>query len=130
MLRAGLGLIAGAVAAFLCVMVLETAGHMAFPPPEGLDISDPEQLATLMDEIPLGAKIAVLAAWAIATFVGGVVAAKVARRGVWPAWAIAGFMLLMIAINLAMIPHPAWMIVAAVVLTVGAGTAAASMSRA
>lgn len=120
-MRIFLGLLAGVVAAVFTVFVLESIGHMIFPPPEGVDMKDPETLKTLMNEIPLGAKIAVLAAWFIGTIVGGKTAVRVAQTGTWPAWAIAGVMGLFIALNLLWIPHPVWMVVGAAALTIAGG---------
>lgn len=127
-MRLVLAILAGIVVAFICVLVLETIGHLIYPPPADMDLSDPEALKTLMSDIPLGAKVAVLIAWFVATIVGGLVAARIARRGAWPAWCIAGFMGLMIAINLIWIPHPTWMVIAAVVLTVLGGAIAARLA--
>ncbi len=125
-MRILLGLLAGMFAAVACVGILEAVGHMIFPPP-GVDASDPETLKTIMDDIPLGAQISVLAAWTVATFAGGSVAAYFARAGKWPAWAIAGLMLVLIGVNLVWIPHPTWMIISAVALTVIAGYLATRM---
>ena len=126
-MRVFLSLLAGAVIAVVCVGVLESIGHMIFPPPPGVDVSDPEVLKTIMDDIPLGAQISVLVAWTVATFAGGSVAAWLARAGTWPAWAIAGLMLVLIGINLVWIPHPTWMIICAVLLTIIAGFLASRM---
>ncbi|GAB5458402.1 MAG: hypothetical protein Hens3KO_14320 [Henriciella sp.] len=115
MVRIILGLICGAVAAVILVFALETLGHLIFPPPEGLDLKDPEVQKTLMEQIPLGAKIAVLVAWFAGAFGGGIVATRITKQS-WAAWAIGGFMLLMSGITLTMFPHPAWMIAGAVIL--------------
>ncbi len=116
-MRLFLGILAGLVAAIVSVFILEAIGHMIFPPPEGVDLKDPETLKTLMNDIPLGAKVAVLVAWFIGTIVGGITAGKVAQSGTLPVWILAGIMLAFIAINLFIIPHPVWMVVGAVALT-------------
>lgn len=120
-MRIFLGLLAGIFAAVLTVFVLEGIGHMIFPPPDGVDLKDPETIRTLMSDIPLGAKIAVLVAWFVGTIAGGLTAVRVAHAGAWPAWAISGIMGLFIAINLFWIPHPVWMIIGALALTVLGG---------
>ena len=73
------GVIAGLVVAMLVVMAAEGAGHAMFPPPEGLDITRPEDQARLMELIPLGAKIAVVVAW----FLGALAGAATALAGLW-----------------------------------------------
>ena len=54
-MRAAFAGIAGVIAGIVIVFGAEAVGHMIFPPPEGVDLSDPEQLAAIMDQIPLGA---------------------------------------------------------------------------
>ncbi|WP_420434589.1 hypothetical protein [Hyphobacterium sp.] len=117
MLRLILGIIAGLVAAVFTVMLVEMVGHMIFPPPEGVDVSNPEQLAAIMHEIPLGAKIGVLVAWALGIFVGGLVAIRISKRN-WTAWVVGLAVLAMGAVTMMMIPHPLWMMVATPLITV------------
>jgi hypothetical protein len=117
MVRLILGIIAGLIAAVITVALVEALGHMIYPPPAGVDISDPEQLSAIMSTIPLGAKIAVLVAWAIGIVVGSAVAIIIGRK-TWPAWVVGGAVLLMGAITMYMIPHPLWMIIATPLTTV------------
>ncbi len=120
MLRLVLGVIAGTVAGVIVVMIVEGAGHMMFPPPEGTDLKDPEALKAIMHEIPIGAKIAVLVAWTLGVFAGGAVAKMIAKSA--PAvWGVAGIFAIFTGMTLIQIPHPAWMIGGAVVaILVGA----------
>ncbi|WP_421788423.1 hypothetical protein [Hyphobacterium sp.] len=117
MLRIILGIVAGLVAAVVTVMIVETIGHMIFPPPEGVDITDPEQLAAIMSEIPLGAKITVLVAWAIGIFIGGTLAILISKRN-WSAWIVGLAVLAMGIVTMTMIPHPVWMMIATPLITV------------
>jgi hypothetical protein len=113
MLRLVLGVLAGAVVAVALVAGLEMLGHLLFPPPPGLDVSDPEQLAAMMAQVPLPAKVWVVAAWTLATMGGGVTAALISRRG-WTAWVIAALVAAAAVATLFMIPHPLWMQIGAV----------------
>lgn len=113
MLRIILGILAGAVLAMLIVAGLETAGHLVFPPPPGIDVTDPEQLAALMPLVPMGAKIWVVAAWGLGALGGGLAAILISRRS-WTAWVIAGLIACAGVATILMIPHPLWMQVAAV----------------
>jgi len=117
MLRAVLATIAGVIVGVVIVFVAETIGHMIYPPPEGTDLKDPEQLKAIMNEIPLGAKIAVLVAWGLGTFGGGVSAVLLSGRKSWPAGVVALVMLAAAGATLFMIPHPTWMIAATLVVT-------------
>ena len=44
-----LGTLGGIVVAVLTVMVAEAAGHAIFPPPDGIDITNPDDQARLME---------------------------------------------------------------------------------
>lgn len=102
----------GAVAAFL----VESVGHIVYPPPEGTDLSDPEQLRTIMESVPTGALLFVLGAWAIGSYLGGMVATILARAAQWPGVAVGGLMLLGGIYTMIIIPHPWWMAAAGVIV--------------
>lgn len=104
------GLLAGTVAAFITVMLIETAGHTIFPTPQGLDMNDPAALNAYVEALPLAAKLFVLAAWLFGTADGVLVACFVARRryGLC-ATAIAILLVSATAANLWLIPHPLWL---------------------
>lgn len=123
MLRTIFGLAAGLVAGIVVVGLVESAGHMIFPPPPGANVSDPETLRAIMGDVPLGAKIAVLVAWAAGVFAGGGLAAFIARRA-WPAWAIGALLMAAGAWTMMLIPHPLWMWAGALAATGGAAYAA------
>lgn len=111
MLRIILGMIAGIAASFVTTLLVQMAGHAVFPPPAGLDPTDPDQIAAMMDSLPFGSLVAVVLAWGLGAFAGGSVAILVSKKN-WAAWIIAFVVLALTAINLIMIPHPVWMIAA------------------
>ena len=117
------GVIAGLVVAMLVVMAAEGAGHAMFPPPEGLDITRPEDQARLMELIPLGAKIAVVVAWFLGALAGAATAIAIARH-ILPGWIVGLVMVALSVVTTQMFPHPVWMIGAAVILPI-AGVLAA-----
>ena len=53
--RTVLGVGAGLATMFVVIMLVQFAGAQLFPPPEGLDMRDPEALAGAMAQMPLGA---------------------------------------------------------------------------
>ena len=115
-MRILLGVITGAVVAFLCVFAVEYAAHTVYPPPPGFDFHDSEQLARAMAAAPTGAFAIVAAGWFVAALIGAWVAAAVAKR------AVAGWIVTLIVVaaciaNLLMIPgHPTWMWAAGILL--------------
>ena len=112
MLRRLIAIIIGAAAAFIVVAVAESIGHRIYPPPPGVDLSDPEALKSLIDQLPLGALVAVVVAWFCGSFTGGFVAQLVARDGkLIAALSVGGLMLAATLSNFILIPHPLWMLV-------------------
>ncbi|MEZ5355691.1 MAG: hypothetical protein R2762_23910 [Bryobacteraceae bacterium] len=110
MLRKLLAVAAGIVAAVITVGIVEGIGHALFPPPPGIDISDPEALRRLMASIPAGAKAFVVLAWALGSFLGGWVAAHIASNvKVGAAIMVGMFMLAAGMYTIFSIPHPVWM---------------------
>lgn len=110
-IRSLLATVIGVIIGIVVIALVEGLGHLAFPPPPGLDPSDPDLVASL----PPGALYAVLAAWFIGTLAGAATAIAIARRVV-PGWSVG---LVIAALGLwttQMFPHPPWMVVAAMVL--------------
>jgi hypothetical protein len=103
-----MGIVAGIVVAFLCVFAVEWVGHSLYPPPAGLDATNPADQARLMEAMPAAAKAIVLGAWFVAALAGAWTANRIAGRSL-AGWIVA---LLVVATGIAtmvMIPHPAWM---------------------
>jgi len=91
-MRKFLGILAGLAALIVVVWIVEAIGHSIWPPPPGVNPSDPAQLAGLMDKIPLAAKAAVIVAWFLGAVAGAWVANGVAR------WMAAGWIVVAIGI--------------------------------
>lgn len=112
-MRVIVGCLVGMAAAVVVVFVGEAIGHTAFPPPAGIDVSDPKSLAILISQLPIGAVVAVLVSWAAGAFVGGGIAARITRRQ-WSAWFVGLSMLAAGFATMLAIPHPTWFAIAAV----------------
>lgn len=113
-----LAVIAGAFAGFVTVAVVESGGHLVFPPPVGVDLADPQALKEIMELIPVGALISVLVAWGLGAFVGGITAASIAKdREKVVAGIVGGLQLAAGVSTMIMIPHPLWFMVVAVPLS-------------
>ncbi len=113
--RIVIAVIAGMIVAVAVVAGIEALSHTMFPPPPGTDLSDPAQMAALMDNIPLVAKIAVMIAWFLGPLAGGIVAVRIARKA-WPAWVVAALIVYGGIYTIVQIPHPLWMQAGAVLL--------------
>jgi hypothetical protein len=108
--RIALGMLAGIVSGAVLAGVIEFAGHLVFPPPAGVDFTDPAQTVA-MDLLPMGAKIGVIVAWAIGSLVGGMIAAWIGRAQI-AAFGVGGILLGLGIWTMMLIPHPMWMLVA------------------
>jgi hypothetical protein len=130
MFRKILAVLLGVLVAGLVITVVEGASHALWPPPPNLDLSRPEDMARLMEVVPLPAKIAVLVAWGLGSFAGGAVAAR--RAPDWPRGAasvVGGVHMAGGIATLAMIPHPAWMVVGSVLVFLPSALLGAHLAR-
>ena len=113
--RAAIGAVIGVVVAGIVVAITETIGHALFPPPPGIDVSNPADLERLWDVVQPGAKAMVALAWFLGPLAGACTAIAIGRR-VTSALIVGAILAAMALWTSQMFPHPAWMVVAAVVL--------------
>lgn len=116
MLRNIAGIVAGVVIAFVTVMLIDKIGHMAYPPPDGLDFTDPDAVKPYMATLPVGALLMILASSVVATFIGTLVGCYVgtANAGLFGA-VIGGLVLAATIANFIFIPHPLWLSIATLI---------------
>lgn len=108
-LRNIVAVVAGMITGSVVIWLIELLGHSLYPPPEGVDPSDPESVRTIMETIQAGALWMLVLAYAVGALVAGFVAAAVSRDASKNAALITGGVLLIFGlINLLMIPHPVW----------------------
>ena len=126
MLRAIFAFLAGAVAMSLTVAGVQMIGHHLWPLPSGIDPNSHEQMATIVEAMPVAAKAWVVMAYAIATAVSVLVATAIARAR-WKGLGIALGLLMVVlcTINISLLPHPLWMAIAtlAIPLPIAMGVA-------
>ena len=126
--RTLLGAVVGPVFAVATVMLSEFAGHQVFPPPAGLDPMVTEDMAKIIQALPIGAMVFVVAAWVIGAFDGGFVAALIARNGHPRAAAVVPALMVMagvVGMIVKMPGHPQWMAVVGLLLPIPAALAGA-----
>jgi len=108
--------ILGIVAAGAIVAVVEALGHTIYPAPPDLDMNDPVQFRNYVQGLPIGALLAVLAAWLLATLGGGLLACFIVKEKPFVYATIVGaFVLAATVANLILLPHPLWFSATAVV---------------
>lgn len=129
-LRYLLALLAGAIVAGFVVAGFEALGHSVYPPPQGLDPGDIEQIKAAVAAMPVGALLFVLFAWVAGAYAGGLVAARLApgRRGILAAF-VGALVLAAVVANLAMIPHPLWFAALGIVAVMASTSVAVMAGR-
>ena len=129
--RSILAVLVGLVAASLAVLLVETASHWMLPPPPGMDVTSRESMATAMQNLPLASLLAVLIAWAVGSFIGGWVAASIARTHQTRCAIIVAVLIILSGIaNMLMIPHPIWIWLGGILLPIPCGLAGARLAPA
>ena len=127
--RLVLAIIGGVLVAGLVVYLVEAAGQLMYPPPAGLDMTNRDAMAAYVGQLPNGAFALVLAAWVLGALAGAWCAVRITgRAAIWPGLVIGGLLLLGVASNVMTIPHPVWMVVAAVIAVPAAAYAGARLA--
>ena len=103
------GLAAGLLVAILTIIAIEAVGNQLYPPPAGYDMT-----SASAESLPFATLIWPLIGWFLGAIAGGWVALRVAGER-WTGWAIAACVLAATILNLVLIRHPTWMIVAGVI---------------
>lgn len=118
-----LGVVFGVIVAGMAVAGGEFVLAAIWPMPQSGGMPDAEAMKTFMAGVPLGMKVGLAVVYAVATFLGAVVAARVAK-GRWAGWVITTVMLVLTTVNFVMLPHPVWLVALCLIAIVMAGGAA------
>jgi hypothetical protein len=128
MARALIAVVAGIIAAFVSILVIEALGALIAPAGVSPSLKDADAMREYLKTLPLSAYAFVLGAYLFGSGIGGVVAARVARSPTSRCvWTVGGILLVTTIANLVLIPHPLWFSIAAVV-AIFAGTVFASLA--
>jgi hypothetical protein len=113
MLRNVLAFVIGVVTAFVTVWLVNKVGHMAYPPPAGLDFSNPDAIRPYLATLPIGAFLFILASSVVAAFDGTLVACFIgtAQPRLFGS-VVGGFVFAASVANFIAIPHPLWLALA------------------
>ena len=121
--------LAGIVTAFVMIMLIEKLGHIIYPPPADLDVSDPDVMRPYIATLPFLALLFPMIAWVVATFAGTVLACKIGTANPLAFAAVVGGLVLAGTIaNLIMIKHPLWFSLVSLVAVAASAWIAARVS--
>ena len=101
----------GMLLAGLLITGVEELGKIFYPPPQGLNWQDAQQIEIYMQGMPAGLLWFVLAGWLLGAYCGGLLASVVGRgHTVFYCCLVGGLVLLGAVSNLLMLPHPRWFV--------------------
>jgi hypothetical protein len=103
-------IVIGVITAFVTVMLVDKIGHTIYPPPAGLDFTNPDAIRPYLATLPIGAFLFILASAVVAAFAGTLIACFIgtARPGTFGA-VVGGIVLAASVANFIAIPHPLWL---------------------
>lgn len=106
MLRRILAVPAGLIAGIICITVIEKIGHQLYPPSQADDMTAMKEYVAAA---PFMALFFVIIAYAVAAFVSGFTASKVANNGKHTSAIVCGVIFLCITIYMMVsLPTPIW----------------------
>jgi hypothetical protein len=129
MLRTVLAIVAGLITAMLVIFGVEAIGLLLFPPAAGIRLDTEADLARLVAMSSPAARAWLVFGWALGSFVGAWVAARIsARHRRIAALAVALFIVAGTVMNAMVIAHPLWMNLLGILLPVPLALLAARLA--
>lgn len=113
-LRLVLGIVIGIAAGIGVVMLGDTLNHRFFPPPPEVQVTNPEAIRDYMQTAPVLSLLGLPVTWTLAALVAAFAAAKIGAKR-WAGWIAGAVIFAATGLNLTFIPHPLWMMIAAIV---------------
>ena len=117
MFKSILSVLGGTAIGVFTISLVQYMGTMLYPLPPHLNVQDPAAMGTFLTNAPLGSLFLVLMAYALGSFLAGMVASRYAPSKPVLHALLAGVILLFFGIvNLWLLPHPLWFVVTAVLV--------------
>lgn len=113
-IRIILGVVIGVAVGIGLVMVGDVINQRLWPPPADVQVTNPEAIRAYMQSAPITSLLGLPVTWTVAAFAAAFAGAKIGGKS-WAGWIAGGLIFAATGLNLAMIPHPLWMLAAAIV---------------
>jgi len=128
-LRTFLAVLAGLIVGYVIITVFETVSTLVYPLPPGVDPTDIEALRAIVDLIPAGAFVFIIAGWGVGAFAGSWLAGRIATRYKSAHGLVVTVLLTLGGLfTLLTIPHPVWVWVVGLAALVGGGYAGSRLA--
>ena len=128
-LRTFLAVLAGLIVGYVIITVFETVSTLVYPLPPGVDPMDIEALRAIVDLIPAGAFVFIIAGWGVGAFAGSWLAGRIATRQKAPHGLVVTVLLTLGGLfTLLTIPHPVWVWAVGLAALVGGGYAGSRLA--
>ena len=108
-----MAIVIGVITAFVTVYLINKVNHIVYPPPAGLDFTNPDAVRPYLATLPIGAFLFILASSVIAAFDGTLIACIIgtANSRIF-GYVVGGFVFADSVENFIAIPHPLWLALA------------------
>ena len=107
----------GVLSGSVVMIIVETLGHKIYPVAMNLESITKEAKAEYMKNIPVEAMLMIILAWAVGSFVAGIVATLISKdHSSFAALRSGAILLAMAIVNMLMIPHPIWFWIAGLLI--------------
>lgn len=112
-LRNVLAIVAGVVVGLVVITSVQFVNNVIFPPPPGIDLSDPAAMKAAVGSLPAGAFIVLILGYLVGTTAGCWTAGRIAAEGQRRVMRLVALVFVVGGIlNFRSIPHPTWVVVA------------------
>ncbi|MCB2219058.1 MAG: hypothetical protein KQI35_01595 [Bacteroidetes bacterium] len=129
MARRIFSIIGGLLAGGIVVYLIEMLSSFVYPLPAEIDTGDIESMNAFIAQLPVGAFLFILLAWALGSFAGGLVAGIIhPDQRIRFALVVGVILMLFGLINLLTIPHPLWFWIAGLAVYIPAAYAGGILS--
>ncbi len=107
-----IAVVVGIVVSIIIIIVGEALAHIMSPLPEGINVNDPDAFKTFVANAPISLHLIILFNYALACFVGGLIAATIAiDNKMNKAMSLGGIFMGVGMFSLISLSHPTWVIV-------------------